>query len=177
MRRRNLTARALMATAALAVTLVMSGCSAEDGAPRVAGDDGSAASAPQDGNAIRRSWVTCMHGQGQNQVQQDKDGNIYTPAAGTDGSGNIAAYEAAVKVCDAKNPGIRQVNEKVDRKFAEMGRAWVACARKHGYADLPDPDPKDGVLVIPSKSFDAAKWDAVQPACSKLPLPGYRIGE
>ncbi|MFE7602312.1 hypothetical protein [Streptomyces sp. NPDC057494] len=174
---RSRTERALMAVAAVTAALVMSGCSAEDTAPRVAGDDGSSAGRTQDDNAIRRAWVTCMHGQGQNGVQQDKDGNIFMPAAGADDSGSVAGYEAAVKVCDARNPGIRQVKDKNLQKFVEQARAWVECGRKHGYPDLPDPDPESAILIIPRQSFDAAKWDAIQPACSKLPLPGYRIGE
>ncbi|MFB7586311.1 hypothetical protein [Streptomyces sp. NPDC056169] len=175
---RSRTVRALVAAAAVTAALVMSGCSSEDSAPRVAGDDGSGAAAPQDDNVVRRAWVTCMHGQGQNSVDQDKDGNIFTPASQLGGdASSIAAYEAAVKVCDAKNPGIHQATAKTDQKFVEQARAWVECGRKHGYPDLPDPDPKTGVLVIPRQSFDPVKWDAVQPACSKLPLPGYRIGE
>ncbi|MFE7580020.1 hypothetical protein ACFU5Y_00450 [Streptomyces gardneri] len=174
---RSRTGRALMAAAAVTAVLVMSGCSADDTAPRVAGDEGTGGGKTQDDNVVRRAWVTCMHGQGQNGVQQDKDGNIYMPAAGTGDDAAVAGYEAAAKVCDAKNPGIHQVNEKNSRKFVEMGRAWVACARKNGYPDLPDPDPKTGILNIPRLSFDPAKWDAVQPACSKLPLPGYQIGQ
>ena len=174
---RNRTGRALVAAAAMTAALVMSGCSAEDTAPRVAGDDGSGTGKPQDDNAVRRAWVTCMHGQGQNGVQQDKDGNIYMPATGMGGDGSVSGYEAAVKVCDEKNPGIHQATEKNAQKFVEQARAWVACARKNGYPDLPDPDPKTAVLQIPRLSFDAAKWDAVQPACSKLPLPGYQIGQ
>ncbi|MER5503062.1 hypothetical protein ABT096_38620 [Streptomyces sp. NPDC002561] len=174
---RSRSERALMAVAAVTAALVMSGCSSQDSAPRVAGDNGSGPSKSQDDNAIRRAWVTCMHKEGQNQVQQDKDGNIVIPATGTGDDGSVAAYEAAVKVCDAKNPGIQQTTEKTAQKFVEQARAWVACGRKNGYPDLPDPDPKTGILLIPRKSFDAAKWDAVQPACRKLPAPSYQIGQ
>ncbi|MFB6837158.1 hypothetical protein [Streptomyces sp. NPDC056361] len=174
---RSRTGRALAAAVAVTVALLTSGCSAEDSAPRVAGDDGSRASGPQDDNAVRRAWVTCMHAQGQNQVQQDEEGNIYTPAAGVGTEGDVAGYEAAAKVCDAKNPGIHQATEKTHRKFVDQARAWVACGRKNGYPDLPDPDPKTGILQIPRAAFDAAKWDAIQPACSKLPAPSYQIGQ
>ncbi|MFE2322992.1 hypothetical protein ACFXD5_03525 [Streptomyces sp. NPDC059385] len=177
---RNRIGRAALVAAAVAAVLVSSGCSAGDSAPRVAGDGGSGSRSgkPQDDNAVRRDWVKCMHGQGQNGVQQDKDGNIFTPATGTGGdASDPAAYETASKLCDAKVPGIHQAQEKGKQKFVEEARAWVACGRKNGYPDLPDPDPKDGIVVIPSGSFDAAKWDAIQPACSKLPMPGYRIGE
>ncbi|QKW04994.1 hypothetical protein HUT18_00130 [Streptomyces sp. NA04227] len=174
---RSRTERALMMAAAVTAALVMSGCSAQDSAPKVAGDHGEGSSKPQDDNAVRRAWVTCMHEQGQNQVQQDKDGNIFTPAAKTGAEASTAAYEAAVKVCDAKNPGIHQAKAKGFQKFVDEARAWVACARKNGYADLPDPDPKTAVLHIPKQSFDQAKWAAVQQPCSKLPGPSFTIGQ
>ncbi|MER8048130.1 hypothetical protein [Streptomyces sp. NPDC094032] len=169
------TRRVVLAAVAMAAVVTASGCSAEDAAPRVAGDGGTGTSRPQDDDAVRRAWVDCMHTQGQSGVEQDKDGNITIPAAGTDG-GSIDGYEGAAKVCDAKVPGIHQVKSKNDAKFAEQGRAFVACGRKNGYPDLPDPDEK-GILVIPAADFDMAKWDAMQPACGKLPMPGYRIGE
>ncbi|MFC9705238.1 hypothetical protein ACFTWD_31625 [Streptomyces sp. NPDC056943] len=168
--------RTLIAATAVAAALVVSGCSAsQDAAPKVAGDDGSGSGKPQDDAAIKQSWVSCMHAQGQTQVLLDKEGNISVPAAGT-GSAPVGGYDAAAKVCDGKNPGIHQVQKKNDKKFVDMARAFVACGRKNGYPDMPDPDPKDGILVFTAQQFDAAKWDAIQPACSKLPMPGYRIG-
>ncbi|MFE4257308.1 hypothetical protein [Streptomyces sp. NPDC056883] len=174
---RSRTGRVLMAAAAVSAALVLSGCSSEEAAPKVAGGDGSGKSKPQDDNEVRRAWVTCMHGQGRNEVQQDKDGNIFTPASGTGGDADVAGYETAAKACDEKVPGIHQAKAKDNQKFVDMARAFVACGRKNGYPDMPDPDPKDGILVFTATSFDAAKWDAVQPACAKLPMPGYRIGE
>ncbi|MDH6543709.1 hypothetical protein ACFXJO_22650 [Streptomyces lavendulae] len=174
---RSRTGRFLMAAAAVGTALVMSGCSSQEAAPKVAGGDGSGKSKPQDDGAVRRAWVTCMHGQGRNEVQQDKDGNITTPASGTGGDADVSAYEAAVKICDEKVPGIHQAKAKINQKFVDEARAWVACGRKNGYAELPDPDPKTGVLLIPRLAFDPAKWDAIQPACSKLPAPSYSIGE
>ncbi|MFD9691374.1 hypothetical protein ACFY2K_16975 [Kitasatospora sp. NPDC001309] len=174
--RTETTVRAVLAATAVAVALMVSGCSSADQAPRVAGDGNGGRSAPQDDAAVRKAWVDCMHQQGQTGVQQDKDGNIGVPAAGTD-SGSAGDYEPAAKICDAKVPGIHQVTLKNHERFVEMARAFVACARKNGYPDLPDPDPKNGILEIPRASFDMAKWDAVQPACGKLPMPGYHIGE
>ncbi|MFE3766609.1 hypothetical protein ACFXPI_33165 [Streptomyces sp. NPDC059104] len=175
----NRTGRAVLAAVVVAVALVASGCSEGSSAPRVAGDKGSGSGPgkPQDDNAVRRDWVNCMHGQGQNSVQQDKDGNIFLPATGLGGDASASGYDTASKLCDEKVPGIRQAMEKGREKFVEEARTWVACGRKNGYPDLPDPDPKTGTVVIPTNSFDPAKWDAIQPACSKLPMPGYRIGE
>ncbi|MFF4323204.1 hypothetical protein [Streptomyces sp. NPDC001568] len=175
---RSRTGRVLMAAAAVSAALVMSGCSSQEDAPKVAGGDGSGKRKQQDDNEVRRAWVTCMHGQGRNEVQQDKDGNITIPASGTgDVDADFAAYEKAAKVCDEKVPGIHQAKSKLNQKFADEARAWVACARKNGYAELPDPDARTGILNIPRLKFDGAKWDAVQPACSKLPAPSYSIGE
>ncbi|MFC9797242.1 hypothetical protein ACFVJI_31950 [Streptomyces sp. NPDC127584] len=169
--------RTLIAAAAVAAALVMSGgSSSQDEAPKVAGGDGTGGGKPQDDSAIKQSWVSCMHAQGQTQVLINKEGDISVPASGT-GSGAVGGYEAAAKLCDEKNPGISQVQEKNNKKFVDMARAFVACGRKNGYPDMPDPDPKDGILVFTNQSFDAAKWEAIQPACGKLPLPGYRIGQ
>ncbi|MEU9850106.1 hypothetical protein [Streptomyces sp. NPDC047985] len=169
--------RAVLTAAAVTVALVVSGCSSPSSAPEVAGGGGAGKSKPQDDNAVRRAWVDCMHQQGQNSVEQDKEGNITFPAAGVDDPAADGGFDAASKVCDAKVPGIHQATQEHDEKFVEQGRAFVACARKNGYADIPDPDPNTGLLKFTADSFNAARWDAVQPACGKLPMPGYSIGE
>ncbi|MCX4783149.1 hypothetical protein [Streptomyces sp. NBC_01264] len=162
---------------AVAAALALAGCSSAAPAPEVAGSDRGGPVTPQDDNAVRRAWVDCMHKQGQTGVEQDKDGNIGFPAASTD-TGMPSGYDAASRLCDEKVPGIHQVQKADNAKFVEMGRKWVECARKNGYSDMPDPDPEDGVVIIPRAVFDAAKWDAVVRACeAKFPLPGYRIGE
>ncbi|KQX55813.1 MULTISPECIES: hypothetical protein [unclassified Streptomyces] len=169
--------RTVLAATAVTAALMTTGCSSGSEAPAVAGGDGTGRSRPQDDNAVRRAWVDCMHKKGQTSVEQDTDGNISFPAAGVDAPGSATDLETASKACDAEVPGIHQVLEKNNEKFVEQGRAFVACARKNGYADIPDPEPATGVLVFPAKSFDTAAWDAIQPACAKLPMPGYRIGE
>ncbi|MEV6976638.1 hypothetical protein [Kitasatospora sp. NPDC093806] len=174
--RTRTTVRTVLAATAVAAALVVSGCSSQDEAPRVAGAGSGGSSAPQDDDAVRRAWVDCMHQQGQTGVQQDKDGSITVPAAGT-GSGSADDYEPAAKICDAKVPGIHQTKQKNNERFVEMARVFVACARKNGYPDLPDPDARTGILNIPGASFDRDKWDAMQPACGNLPMPGYHIGQ
>ncbi|MFB6875855.1 hypothetical protein [Streptomyces sp. NPDC056323] len=176
---RTKTIRTVLAATAVTAALVMTGCSSQDTAPNVAGGDGTGKSKPQDDNAVRRAWVDCMHKQGQNSVEQDKDGNITFPATGTDVDSSASAngFDAASKACDAKVPGIHQVQQKGNEKAGKQARAFVACARKNGYADIPDPDPKSGILNFTAKSFDSAAWDAIQPACGKLPTPGYSIGQ
>ncbi|MFE9566544.1 hypothetical protein ACFYM0_36230 [Streptomyces sp. NPDC006487] len=170
--------RALPAAAAAAVVvLALAGCSASAPVPEVAGGERGGQVKPQDDNAVRRAWVDCMHQQGQTSVEQDKDGNIGFPAASTD-SGMPSGYDAAARLCDEKVPGIHQVQQADNAKFLEMARKWVECARKNGYADMPDPDPKEGTVIVPRALFDAVKWDAASRACeAKFPLPGYRIGE
>ncbi|MFE0652675.1 hypothetical protein ACFVZH_29285 [Streptomyces sp. NPDC059534] len=174
---RTHTVRAVLAATAVAAALTTVGCSSGSEAPSVAGGDGTGRTKPQDDDAVRRAWVDCMHRKGQTSVEQDKDGNISFPATGVGTAGSADAYDTASKACDAEVPGIHQVLAKDDEKFVAQARAFVACARKNGYAAVPDPEPKTGILVFSAKSFDAAAWDAVQPACGKLPMPGYRIGE
>ncbi|MDV9190539.1 hypothetical protein R6L23_20350 [Streptomyces sp. SR27] len=169
--------RTALAAAAVAAALAVGGCSSPSSAPEVAGGGGEGRNKPQDDNAVRQAWVNCMHQQGQNSVEQDKDGNITFPASSVDGPAGADGLDAATKLCDAKVPGIHQATQKNNEKFVEQGRAFVACARKNGYADIPDPDPKTGLLKFTPASFNAARWDAMQPACGKLPMPGYSIGE
>ncbi|MFJ8852867.1 hypothetical protein [Streptomyces sp. NPDC102437] len=172
----GLTRRTLLASAVMAAALLLSACSSDDSAPRVAGDNGAKKTEQQDGAALRQAWVDCMHKQGQTQVEQDKDGNITFPASSADGK-SAEGYEKAAKVCDAKVPGVQQVTGKTEEKLAKQARAFVACARKNGYPDIPDPDPRTAVVTFTRATFDAAKWEAIQPACGKLPMPGYTIGE
>lgn len=175
---RGRSVRGMVAVGAAVAVLALVGCSSKEVAPEVAGAEGAGKGKPQDDNATRKAWVDCMHKQGQTSVEQDKDGNITFPASGTD-SGVAAGFDTASRLCDEKVPGIHQVKQADDTKYVEMARKWVACARKNGYADMPDPDPKDrGTVVIPRAKFDEAKWDAVSKACeAQFPLPGYRIGE
>ncbi|MFJ7491993.1 hypothetical protein ACIQZB_12185 [Streptomyces sp. NPDC097727] len=169
------TRRTLLASAVMAAALLLSACSSDDSAPRVAGDDGTKKAEQQDGAALRQDWVDCMHKQGQTDVELDKDGNITFPASKTDGA-SAEAYEKAAKICDAKVPGVQQVTGKTQEKLLAQARAFVACARKNGYPDIPDPDPQAGIITFTPTTFDTAKWDAIQPACGKLPMPGYTIG-
>lgn len=172
--------QAVVTVAAVSAALMISSCSSPESAPRVAGDEGGGSGKKQDDAAVRRSWVKCMHDQGQTQIFIDKDGNIAMPASGTGASAgagsSMDAYDKASKDCDVKNPGINQARAKTSAKFVEEARKFVACARKNGYGDLPDPDAKTGILNIPRASFDAAKWDAIQPACGKLGV-SYSIGQ
>ncbi|MFF2012353.1 hypothetical protein ACFVWY_25160 [Streptomyces sp. NPDC058195] len=168
--------RPLLASAVMAAALLLSACSSDDSAPRVAGDNGTEKAGQQDGAALRQAWVDCMHKQGQTDVGQDKDGNITVPASNVDDT-SAEAYEKAAKVCDAKVPGVQQVTGETQERLVKQARAFVACARKNGYPDIPDPDPRSGIVVFTSTTFDMAKWDAMQPACGKLPMPGYTIGE
>lgn len=169
--------RGVVAVGAAVAVLALTGCSSEETAPKVAGAEGAGKGKPQDDNAVRKAWVDCMHKQGQTSVEQDKDGNISFPASGTD-SGMASGYDTASRLCDEKVPGIHQVQKADNAKFVEMARKWVACARKNGYPDMPDPDAKEPVVVIPRAIFNEAKWDAASKACdAQFPLPGYRIGE
>ncbi|MEV7521872.1 hypothetical protein [Streptomyces sp. NPDC091371] len=180
---RSRSVRGVLAAGAAAAVLASAGCSSGDPVPEVAGagstgpGKGKGKGKPQDDNAVRRAWVDCMHKQGQTSVEQDKDGNIGFPAASTD-SGLPPGYDTAARLCDEKVPGIHQVQRADQAKFVEMARTWVTCARKNGYPDMPDPDPKEGIVIIPRAAFDAGKWDAAGRACDpQFPLPGYRIGE
>ncbi|WP_439678161.1 hypothetical protein [Embleya sp. MST-111070] len=165
-----------LAAVAAGMVLAVAGCSSGDSAPKVAGDEGGGKAKAQDDNAVRKAWVDCMHKQGQNSVSQDKDGNITFEAAST-GTGLPPGFETASRLCDEKVPGINQVKHADNAKWVEMSRKWVECARKNGYTDMPDPDPKSGLLAIPKAMFDDAKWGAAERACVQFPLAGYRIGE
>ncbi|MFE4263603.1 hypothetical protein [Streptomyces sp. NPDC056883] len=168
--------RALPAAAAATALLSLARCSADAPAPEVAGGERGRQATPQDDDAVRRAWVDCMHRQGRTSVEQDEDGAIGLPAASTY-RGMRSGYEDAARLCDEKVPGMHQVKKADTTKFVEMARKWVACARKNGYSEMPDPDPQEAVVVIPRSVFDEARWDAAARACdARLPLPGYRIG-
>lgn len=175
LRRRSI--RVGLVAAAAGTILTVAGCSSDDSAPKVAGDEGAGRAKPQDDNAVRKAWVDCMHKQGQAGVTQDKDGNIAFPAAKTD-TGLEPGFETATKLCDEKVPGIKQAKQADNTKLVEMSRKWVECARKNGYTDMPDPDPKTAIVTVPRAVFDPTKWDAASRACdARFPMAGYSIGE
>ncbi|MFB7635565.1 hypothetical protein ACFC0M_32070 [Streptomyces sp. NPDC056149] len=163
----------------VAAVVSVSGCSAEQKAPDVAGGGGAGTSGkPKDQRAVRQQWVDCMHQEGQTGVTIGPKGEIQVPAGGAEGKNGGAdnsAYDQAEKTCNAKVPGMQQVREQGKQKAIEQARKYVACLRENGYTDAPDPDPKTGVIVVDPKKWDKAKFGVAAKACTKVPGPGIQV--
>ncbi|WP_372405334.1 hypothetical protein [Streptomyces luteireticuli] len=170
-----------MTALAVAAVVSVSGCTAEQKAPDVAGGGGASASGkPKDQRAVRQQWVDCMHQEGQTGVIMGPKGEVQIPAGGavgkSGGGADNSAYDQAEKTCNAKVPGMQQVQEQDKQKAVDQARKYVACLRGNGYADAPDPDPKTGVIVVDPKKWDKAKFGVAAKACTKIPGPGIQVG-
>ncbi|MEG8281262.1 hypothetical protein [Streptomyces sp. AHA2] len=117
-----------------------------------------------------------MHEQGQSGVSLDDKGNIVLKSNGA--GDDTAGYDHASKICNAKVPGIQQERDARNAKMVKAARKFVACARKNGLPDIPDPDPKDGTVNF-EKEPDMDAFAKVGQLCTKdgQQLPGYTIDQ
>ncbi|MFJ1795173.1 hypothetical protein [Kitasatospora griseola] len=156
---------------ALGSAAAMTACSSDKGsAPNVAGASGGGGKA-QDEGAVKQAWVQCMHEAGQTGVQLTREGQVSVPAAGTDAgqSSGAEALQRAMSACDAKVPGMQQLNDRAVRAMVEEARGLAVCLRKNGLTaeQVPDPDPKySGNLAI-SPDIDSALFQKAFAICSK----------
>lgn len=160
-------AAVLAAGAALTVTACSSG---EDKAPKVAGDqDGQGKQKkPKDDAAVRQAWTQCMHDEGHTDIKVDEQGRVALPAAPPgDDQGAEAGDDMlkAMKKCDAKVPGMKQLQEKGDTEGLKQARGLVDCLRKNGMPDMADPDPKNGGAISMPKDFDQKAWNKAFGIC------------
>ncbi|GAA3370113.1 hypothetical protein GCM10017744_092570 [Streptomyces antimycoticus] len=180
---RTLAVRIALAVLATGAALTMTACSTEpeDKAPRVAGDQGrqNAKGKTQDQGSITQAYAQCMSDQGQ-EVKVDEQGRIAVPAAGTgdDNAGGKQGAEAAddlrkaMKKCDVKVPGMKQLRDKGDTERLKQARGLVDCLHKNGISDMPDPDPKDrGAVSAPGNTMDNEKMAKAIGICGKK-FPG-----
>lgn len=176
---RRRTSRAFAVAVGAGLVLVVAGCSGGKEAPRVAGDQGGSGgteTGQRDPRAIRQAFVNCMHEQGQSGVSLDDKGNIVLKSNGA--GDDTAGYDQASKICNAKVPGIQQERDARNAKMVKAARKFVACARKNGLPDIPDPDPKDGTVNF-KKEPDMDAFAKVGQLCTKdgQQLPGYTIDQ
>ncbi|CDR12965.1 hypothetical protein [Streptomyces iranensis] len=180
---RTLAVRIAVAVLATGAALTVTACSTEpeDKAPRVAGDQGKQEKKgkSRDQGAIAQAYAQCMSDQGQ-EVKVDEQGRIAVPAAGTgdDNAGGKQGAEAgddllkAMKKCDVKVPGMKQLRHKGDTERLKQARGLVDCLHKNGISDIPDPDPKDrGAISAPGNTMDNEKMAKAIGICGKK-FPG-----
>ncbi|MFE9001403.1 hypothetical protein ACFYOY_04535 [Streptomyces sp. NPDC007875] len=184
---RTLAVRIALAVLATGAALTMTACSTEpeDKAPRVAGDQGkqNAKGKTQDQGAITQAYAQCMRDQGQ-EVKVDEQGRIAVPAAGTEDTGGpggkqdaeAGELDKAMKKCDVKVPGMKQLRDKGDVERLKQARGLVDCLRKNGIPDMPDPDPKDrGAISAPGETTSSEKWTKASGICGKkFPAVPYK---
>ncbi|TMU98520.1 hypothetical protein [Streptomyces sp. DASNCL29] len=181
---RTLAVRIAVAVLAAGAALTVTACSTEpeDKAPRVAGDQGkqNAKGKSQDQGAIAQAYAQCMRDQGQ-EAKVDEQGHIAVPAAGTEDTGGPGGRQGAeagddllkaIKKCDVKVPGMKQLRDKDDTERLKQARGLVDCLRKNGIPDIPDPDPKDrGAFSAPGDTTSSGKWTKAIGICGKK-FPG-----
>jgi len=161
--------------AAASVTACTS--SGEKQTPNVAGDDGrqNKQGRTQNPKDVAEAYAKCMREQGQ-EVEIDEFGRVGAPASGPGGEGRVADEKLpeAIKECDKKVPGLKQLREKADTTALKQGRGLVKCLRKNGIPNMADPDPKTGRISVPNDAV-GEKWGKAMGICGSQ-FPGAAFG-
>ncbi|MEU9381448.1 hypothetical protein AB0D38_10835 [Streptomyces sp. NPDC048279] len=144
----------LLAATALALT---SACSAKPVAKKQYESDSA--------DAVRQKWLQCMRDAGQTGIRISDDGKVLMPAAGPSVGDSMAK---ALKACNAKVPGMQQLNTaKPDFASINRARGMAGCLRKHGVPNMADPEPdRPNILVMPA-GIDSKTWDKALGICAK----------
>ncbi|MFI7498811.1 hypothetical protein ACIBVL_09870 [Streptomyces sp. NPDC049687] len=157
--------------------LSLTGCSLvqEDPVPEVAATDrdGGSTARPKDADAIRQAWLRCMHDAGHTELRMGDDGGVRRPAAGPDTAEDAAAGQKAkdmkedTQKCNAKVPGMQQLQEKLRAGDMKAARGLAACLRENGLPDVADPKPEDGAALTVPQDVDPAAWNKAYGICGK----------
>jgi hypothetical protein len=183
--------------AALALTLSVTACGAEDDDPGVAtldgssgddggdgdggdGGDGGEPASEEDLEEQALAFSECMRENGVPDFPDPEieDGGIRMRVGGPDGGGEIdqEAMEKAMEACEELAPrGGGSFSEEDRQEMQDAMLEYAQCMRDNGY-DMPDPDFSDGggMFRLEGEADDPA-FKKAQEACEDK-LPG-RPGE
>lgn len=180
--RRTLAERVVAAVLIVGAALTAAACTTEsdEKGPRVAGDEGGqdAKDGPRDDGAVAQAYAQCLRDQG-HEVKVDERGRVAFPAAGpgdAQGGGAGDDLRNAMKVCDAKVPGMKQLKEKDDTESLKQARGLVECLRANGVPGMPDPEPEDrGAVSIPEDVAGRDTWTKAMGICGdKFPGVAFK---
>jgi hypothetical protein len=178
--------------AALALTMSVTACGAEDDDPGVATldgssgddgdgeDDGGAAESDEDLEEQALAFSECMRENGVPDFPDPEieDGRIQMRIGGPDGGAQIdqEAMEKAMQACEDLAPrGGGNFSEEDRQEMQDAMLEYAQCMRDNGY-DMPDPDFSDGggMIRLEGEPDDPA-FEKAQEACEDK-MPG-RPGE
>lgn len=174
--RSSLTVRTTAPVLALGIALLtLTACTSSNDAPKVAGgSDKSPQEAPKDADTIRQKWLTCMHDAGHANLKLDASGRMKVQGLKPGGGLVDENFEADMKSCDSKVPGMQQLQEKpAAASDLKKARGLASCLRQNGITGIKDPDPKTGALILP-KDLDFKVWNKASGICSKK-FPGVPV--
>ncbi|WP_128382441.1 hypothetical protein [Streptomyces cavernae] len=162
----------------MAVTALLSvtGCSfvRDEPVPDVpaAGKGGGSTEQTKDADAIRQAWLRCMQEAGHTELRMTDDGRISMPAEGPGASDAEAARKAEArkedtKKCNAKVPGMQQLQQKPAGGDMKAARNLAACLRENGLPEIADPKPEAGAALTVPPDVDAGAWNKAYGICGK----------
>ncbi|MFD7997974.1 hypothetical protein [Streptomyces mirabilis] len=152
-----------LVTLGAAVPVTACTSSGNDDAPKVAGaGDKQGQGKPQSQKEVTQAYEKCLHDQGF-MVSVDESGRFKDPGPDNPGLLVQKGLIEAVKACQAKVPGMKQVKEKDDERALEDARGLAKCLRENGIPNVSDPDPNDPALSIPADA--GGKWNKAMSIC------------
>jgi len=172
--------------AALALTMAVTACGADEDEPSVATlngtddggdsqDDGGAADSEAELEEQALAFSECMRENGVPDFPdpQIEDGRIQMRIGGPDGGGQLdqEAMEEAMEACEDLAPrGGGNLSEEDRQEMQDRFLEYAQCMRDNGY-DMPDPDfSGDGGLFRMEGEPDDPAFQQAQEACEdKLP--------
>lgn len=161
----------ILAVLPLALTLALTGCSADDGGSGVASAGGAKQGAAEGGEKLSREemgvkFAQCMRDHGVDMEDPKPGGRVQFKVKG--GEGERAKMDKAMEACREYSP---QANASgpPDPKQQERAREFAECMRQNGVEDFPDPDPNEpGIRIQRKKGDDDATFERAQQACEKV---------
>jgi hypothetical protein len=157
----------VLASAALALVILASGCGGSGNAA-TGGGSGNSSAANRDDAQLK--FARCLREHGVD-VEEPKPGR--TGAIGIRGKpGDEKKLDKAQKACQKLVPGgFKEPSQEEQEKMRDQALKFARCMRAHGI-DVPDPSTSGrGVIMKVPRQSDKRKVEAAQKACEKL-LPG-----
>jgi hypothetical protein len=177
-RSRKARSAALLAAGLMALGMGVSGCGGSSGggsagdATATTGTGGGSGSSDTTDPLVKYS--ACMRSNGVPSFPDPVNGRLQLQAQkGTDLDPSSSTFQAAQKACKSLEPsGLAKGQAPGGEQQNDMLK-FVACMRKNGVTNFPDPQPDGRMLLDPSSGIDpnSSVFQSAQETCRKL-LPG-----
>jgi len=161
--------KTILAAAALAAAVLLTGCGADEPGTQVASGSGASAGPSSSGSpSLSRDemavkFTQCLRENGLN-VPDPEPGKPAMFKFGPE-SGSPEQVQKAMDACRQYSP---QGDANADPQLEENGRKYAECMRKNGVEKFPDPKPGQRGIQIGSEVGEDPDFQKAQDACQSI---------